>query len=231
MVDHTNLTLTTTQEEIKALCQEAIFCHFKTVCVRSSMVSLASHFLKNTPVLVCSVVGFPTIKTKTCDEMVRDLDQYTTESKVKEVISALREGASEIDMVIDLKALKKKEYHLVEEDIRAVVEAAASAKRKSHLVKVIIETCYLSEEEKVIACKIAECAGAHFVKTSTGYGTHGATLQDMELMSKVVGEKVGIKASGGVQTIEFATQLYNASQLIRPHEFRIGSSKLKEAFY
>ena len=220
LVDHTNLNLTATAKEIRTLCQEAIACHFKGVCVRSSMVLVASCALKSSPPLVCSVVGFPTERSTTCDQLLRNLSQYTTESKVKETRAAIRDGASEIDMVIDLIALKQKEYHLVEKDIRAVVEAAER-------VKVIIETCYLTEEEKVIACTIAESAGAHFVKTSTGYGSHGATLCDMELMSRVLGEKVGIKASGGVQNIEFALELYTASQIFRSHDFRVGSSKIR----
>ena len=220
MVDHTNLNPSATKESIEILCQEADSSRFKTVCVRPSMVSLASSLLKASNVKVCSVVGFPLIKTTTADEMQRELLQYTTKLKVKEALSALRDGASEIDMVIDLYSLKEKAYSLVEKDIRSIVAHAP-------FVKVIIETCYLTEEEKVIACTLAEQSGAHFVKTSTGYGIGGATLPDMALMSRSVSERVGIKASGGIQTLEFALELYHASQSFCPHPFRIGSSKLK----
>ena len=230
MVDHTHLSMTATQEEIERLCQEAIHSQFKAVCVRPDMVAVASRLLQNTRVLVCSVIGFPKIKTATALEMEEALHEYQTVDKVWEALSALREGAHEIDMVIDLHSLKKKDYHLVEEDIRAVVQAVCSFHKTPPLVKVIIETCYLTEEEKVSACTIAECAGAHFVKTSTGYGIQGATVQDIELMNRVLSGRVGIKASGGIHTLESAFELYQAAQRFCPHPFRIGSSKLQSAF-
>jgi len=226
MVDHTCLSMTATQADIEKLCEEAIRCRFKSVCVRPEMVAAACRFLRRTSVLVCSVVGFPKVKTATETEMEKALCGYDTFTKVQETLSALGDGANEIDMVIDLHALKKKEYPLVEKDIRSVVEVASSSHSTPHTVKVIIETCYLSEEEKVSACTIAACAGAHFVKTSTGYGVQGATVQDMELMSRVLGESVGIKASGGIQTLASALELYQASQRFCQHPFRIGSSKL-----
>ena len=129
-----------------------------------------------------------------------------------------------------LNSLKRKEYDKVEDDIRKVVNAAYTQKDKNVIVKVIIETCYLTDEEKTIACKLVEKAKAHFVKTSTGYGIGGATINDIELISKAVSSNIGIKASGGVQNIEFVEKLYNAAQSCNPHEFRVGSSKMQDSF-
>jgi deoxyribose-phosphate aldolase len=213
-VDYTNLSVDATQKDIEALCTEAIQFSFFSVCVRPAMVKHAHTLFPS----VCSVVGFPSKKSSSLEEMMRQL--FSTHEKVKETDQALARGASEIDMIIDLSSLKNKLYNIVEDDIRAVVQTAHPLP-----VKVIIETCFLSDEEKVIAAKLSECAGARFVKTSTGYGTSGAHLADIELLSRVVSPHIGIKASGGIQTLEYALKLFDAAQKYRKHPFRLGISK------
>lgn len=183
-IDHTNLKATATKKDIANLCSEANYYHFKSVCVNPANVELAHELLAGSDVLVCTVIGFP-------------LGANTSEVKAFEVTKAIADGADEVDMVINIAALKEKNYDLVLKDIKAVVDAANGV-----LVKVIIETCYLNDEEKVMACKLAKEAGADFVKTSTGFGTDGAKIEDIKLMRETVGNEMGVKASGGIRTKE-----------------------------
>ena len=183
-IDHTNLKPTATKKDIANLCSEANYYHFKSVCVNPANVELAHELLKGSDVLVCTVIGFP-------------LGSNTSEVKGFEVTKAIADGADEVDMVINIAALKEKNYDLVLNDIKAVVDAANGV-----LVKVIIETCYLNDEEKVMACKLAKEAGADYVKTSTGFGSDGAKVEDIKLMRETVGENMGVKASGGIRTKE-----------------------------
>lgn len=185
-IDHTILKATATKSDIKKLCEEAIKYDFYSVCVNGAYVSYAKELLKNSNVLVACVVGFP-------------LGQMTKDSKVFEAREAIKNGASEIDMVINIGMLKEKDYDYVENEIREIKEAIGD-----NILKVIIETCYLSDEEKEIACKLSLNAKADFVKTSTGFGTNGATIEDVILMKKTVGDKAKVKASGGVKDYETA---------------------------
>lgn len=183
-IDHTNLKPYATKEDIIKLCDEAIEYGFYAVCVNPYRVKLAKDYLreKNANIKVASVIGFP-------------LGATPTEVKVFEAKKALDDGADELDMVINIGALKDKDYEYVKNDIAEVVKVAHERGAK---VKVIIETCYLTEEEKVKACELAKEAGADFVKTSTGFGTGGgATVEDVRLMRKVVGPEIGVKAAGG----------------------------------
>ncbi len=184
LIDHTVLKATATKEEIEKLCQEARYNDFKSVCVNPANVALASSLLEGSDVLVCTVVGFP-------------LGANTPTVKVLETIDAIKNGADEIDMVINVGKAKEHDFGYIEEEIKAVVAAAADK-----TVKVIIETCYLTDEEKVSCCLAAKNAEADFVKTSTGFGTGGATPEDIALMRKTVGPDMGVKASGGVRTYE-----------------------------
>lgn len=190
---------------------------------------VAYQILQGKGIHIASVAGFPTQKTKTAEEMIENLSQYSTGTKCREAEYAIRKGADEIDMVINLAALKRWDYNAVEKDIKEVVRAAKS-EAESALVKVIIETGYLTEEEKNEACRISENAGANYVKTSTGYGISGATIADIELMGRITPEFMGIKASGGIDSVDFALQLYEASQKHKPHGFRAGSSKLVKEY-
>jgi len=201
-IDHTLLKPDATEEQIKKLCEEAKKYGFASVCVNPCWVEYATKLLEDSDVKVCTVIGFP-------------LGATSAQTKVFEAEQAIRHGASEIDMVINVGALKSKNYALVEEDIRGVVEVA---RKYGALVKVIIETCLLTDEEKVAACSIAKSAGAHFVKTSTGFGSGGATLHDVELMRRVVGENVGVKASGGIRDFQ------KALDMIKAGATRIGAS-------
>ena len=185
MIDHTLLRADAVSEEIVKLSQEAKQYGFASVCVNPAWVELAAEQLHGTDVKVCTVIGFP-------------LGASTKEAKGFEAADAIRKGAQEVDMVINIGALKNGNDALVEADIRAVVEAAAG----KALVKVIIETCLLSDEEKVRACEAAVRAGADFVKTSTGFSTGGATPEDVALMRRTVGPDLGVKASGGVRNLE-----------------------------
>lgn len=180
-IDHTNLKATATYDDILKLCNEANAHHFASVCVNPSNVSLAHKLLKDTDVLTCTVVGFP-------------LGATPSDVKAYETTRAIQDGADEIDMVINLGMAKAHNWEYVYEDIKAVVEAA-----KGVLVKVIIECCYLTDEEKVEACKAGVQAKADFVKTSTGFGTGGATLEDVRLMKKTVDGKALVKAAGGIR--------------------------------
>lgn len=191
-IDHTLLKTAATPEEIEKLCQEAREYRFASVCVNPCYVKLAVDLLKNSGVPVCAVIGFP-------------LGATTPEAKAFETAQALMHGATEFDMVINIGALKAKDHAYVERDIASVVQAAGG-----HIVKVIIETCCLTEEEKVIACRLVQRAGAHFVKTSTGFGTGGATPEDVALMRRTVGETMGVKASGGIKTAVEALQMVEA---------------------
>lgn len=186
-IDHTLLKATATAKAVEELCMEAKKHGFFSVCINPVWVSLASSLLAGSQVAVCTVVGFP-------------LGANASASKAAETSLAVREGAVEIDMVINIGAAKAGDWTSVESDIRAVVEAARA--NPSVLVKVIIETCYLSDSEKVKACEAAIRAGARFVKTSTGFGTGGATVEDVRLMKKTV-ESAGllVKASGGIRSL------------------------------
>jgi deoxyribose-phosphate aldolase len=189
MIDHTLLKPEATRADIVALCDEAREYRFASVCVNTTWVPLAKALLSGSGVLVCSVVGFP-------------LGAMTPTAKAYEAREAVRQGAGEIDMVINLGALKSRDYETVFEDICRVVKASAPAP-----VKVILETASLSEDEKVIGCTLAKLAGAAFVKTSTGFGKGGATVEDVSLMRRLVGAEMGVKASGGVRTADDAAKM------------------------
>jgi len=189
MIDHTLLKADATAADVKKLCDEARKYCFASVCVNSTNVAKASAFLEGSGVMVCAVVGFP-------------LGAMTPTAKAFEAREAVRCGAHEIDMVINIGALKSRDYALVEDDIRRVVQASRPAK-----VKVILETGALNTEEKIIGCTLSKIAGAHFVKTSTGFGPGGATTEDIALMRKLVGDEMGVKASGGVRTHEDAEKM------------------------
>jgi deoxyribose-phosphate aldolase len=189
MIDHTLLKADATAADVKKLCDEARKYCFASVCVNSSQVARAAAYLDGSGVMVCAVVGFP-------------LGAMSPTAKAFEAREAVRAGADEIDMVINIGALKSRDYALVEDDIRKVVAAARPAK-----VKVILETGALNQEEKVIAITLSKIAGAHFVKTSTGFGPGGATVEDVALMRKLVGDEMGVKASGGVRTHEDAEKM------------------------
>lgn len=195
-IDHTNLKPYATKEDIIKLCDEAIQYGFYAVCVNPYRVKLAKDYLsgKGADVKVASVIGFP-------------LGATPTEVKVFEAKKALDDGADELDMVINIGALKDGDYEYVKRDIEEVVKVAHE---KGAKVKVIIETCYLTDEEKVKACELAKEAGADFVKTSTGFGSGGATVEDVRLMRKVVGPEMGVKASGGIRTYEQAVAMIEA---------------------
>lgn len=201
MIDHTLLKANTTKAQIVQLCEEAKEYGFASVCVNPTWVATAAELLKGTDVKVCTVIGFP-------------LGANTPETKAFETKDAIEKGATEVDMVINIGALKDGDDELVERDIRAVVEAA----KGKALVKVIIETCLLSEEEKVRACRLAVQAGADYVKTSTGFSTGGATVEDIALMRKTVGPNIGVKASGGVRDLQ------GAEAMIEAGATRIGTS-------
>ena len=189
MIDHTLLKADATAAEVKKLCEEARKYCFASVCVNTSNVGKARAFLEGSGVMVCAVVGFP-------------LGAMTPTAKAFEAREAVRQGAAEIDMVINLGALKSRDYALVEDDIRKVVQASRPAK-----VKVILETGALSAEEKIIGITLSKIAGAAFVKTSTGFGPGGATAEDIALMRRLVGSEMGVKASGGVRTHEDAEKM------------------------
>jgi deoxyribose-phosphate aldolase len=201
MIDHTLLKADTTKAQIVKLCEEAKQYGFASVCVNPTWVATAAELLKGTDVKVCTVIGFP-------------LGANTPETKAFETKNAIENGATEVDMVINIGALKDGNDDLVERDIRAVVEAA----KGKALVKVIIETSLLTEEEKVRACQLAVKAGADYVKTSTGFSTGGATVEDVALMRKTVGPNIGVKASGGVRDKQ------SAKAMIQAGATRIGTS-------
>lgn len=191
-IDHTVLKATTTRKDVMQLCKEAKEHDFFAVCINGSYITLAKEQLEGSNVKVASVIGFP-------------LGAMDTISKVFEARQAVKYGADEIDMVINVGALKSGDYNLVADEIIAIKNAIGDV-----TLKVIIETCYLTKEEIVVTCQFALKAGAEFVKTSTGFGTGGATLEDVRLMKEVVGNNALIKASGGVKTKEDALQFIEA---------------------
>ena len=185
-IDHTILKATASSSDVQKLCEEAIEHEFYSVCVNGCYVADAKQLLQGTDVKVAAVVGFP-------------LGAMTTAAKVFEAKEAVENGASEIDMVINVAKLKDGEFDYVENEIRLIKEAIGD-----NVLKVIIETCYLTDEEKVKACELSLAAKADFVKTSTGFGTDGATYEDVKLMKSVVGDNAKVKASGGVRDKETA---------------------------
>ena len=192
MIDHTLLKPEATPAQVEKLCAEAAEYHFASVCVNPVYIPLAARLLNGTGVKVCCVVGFP-------------LGAIAPEQKAAEAASCAAMGAEELDMVIHVGAAKAGDWALVQRDIEGVVKAAAG-----HTVKVIIETCLLTDEEKVKACEAAKAAGADFVKTSTGFSTGGATTHDIALMRKTVGPEMGVKASGGIRDYETAMAMIEA---------------------
>ncbi len=205
-IDHTNLKPNATRDDIKKLCDEALKYGFYTVCVNPYRVKDARDFLKGSDVKIAAVVGFP-------------LGATYPEVKVQETIMAIKDGAEEIDMVMNIGAMKDGDYDAVYNDILAVVEAAHSMGAK---VKVILETCYLTREEIAKACEIAVRADADFVKTSTGFGAWGAREEDVKLMRKTVGPEIGVKAAGGIRTAAEAIKMLEAGAN------RIGASRSVE---
>lgn len=201
LIDHTILKPEATLHEIKKFCSEALEYKFASVCVNPTWVKDAAGFLKGSNVKVCTVIGFP-------------LGATTSETKAFETKSIIQEGATEVDMVMNIGALKEGRDSLVEQDIRAVVNAA----NRTATVKVIIETSLLTREEKIRACELSVKAGADFVKTSTGFSTGGATIEDIQLMRKIVGPDIGVKASGGVRDARAVEAMIEAGAT------RIGSS-------
>lgn len=193
MIDHTLLKPDATKEMIEVLCNEAKENEFAAVCVNPYYVKMAKGLLEGSKVKVATVIGFP-------------LGANTKEVKTFETINAIENGSDEIDMVINVAALKNKEHDVVREDIKAVVNGAGD----KAIVKVIIETCLLTDEEKVIACKLSRKAGADFVKTSTGFSTGGATVEDVKLMKETIGDDLQIKASGGIRDYETAKAMVEA---------------------
>ncbi len=200
-IDNTLLKADATLEEIKALCEESKEYDFKSVCINPAFIPNAKEFLKGSDVLICTVIGFP-------------LGSMTTESKVFETKDAIEKGADEIDMVINVSALKDHNDKYVFEEIKRIKEACGE-----HTLKVIIECCLLSDEEKVRACKLSKEAGADFVKTSTGFSKWGAKVEDVKLMRETVGPEMGVKAAGGVRTHE------EMLEMIKVGATRIGTSK------
>lgn len=200
LIDHTLLKPDSTQAQIDLLIDEAIEYEFASVCVNPTWVAYASERLKKTPVKVCTVVGFP-------------LGANTSSSKAFETANAIENGADEVDMVINIGAAKDGRFDDVQSDIEAVVQASGDK-----LVKVIIETCLLTDDEKIKVCQAAMVAGADFVKTSTGFSTGGATVSDVTLMRQTVREKLGVKASGGARSLD------DVKRLVEAGATRIGTS-------
>jgi deoxyribose-phosphate aldolase len=200
-IDHTLLKPDATREEVEQLCREAAQFCFASVCVNPNWVALCRELLRGSGVRVCTVIGFP-------------LGAHLPDTKAYETRRALEQGAEEVDMVINIGALKSRDYALVEQDIHGVVTAAAGRA----IVKVILETALLSRDEKVMGCTLAKAAGADFVKTSTGFGGGGATVEDIQLMRETVGPEMGVKASGGVRTKE------DAEKMVAAGATRIGAS-------
>lgn len=201
MIDHTALAASTTAADIEKLCAEARQYHFASVCVNPCYVAMASKLLQDSDVKVCAVVGFP-------------LGANRSRTKAAEAVDAIWDGAAEVDMVVNVGAVKSGRFDLVEADIAAVVSAVAG----TGLIKVILETCLLSDDEKRRVCAICVACGVDFVKTSTGFSTGGATVEDIRLMREAVGPEMGVKASGGVR--DRAT----AAAMIEAGATRIGTS-------
>lgn len=201
MIDHTLLKQDATKEQIEKICAEAKEYTFASVCVNPTWVKTSAELLTGTPVKVCTVIGFP-------------LGASTPETKAFETTDAINNGAGEIDMVLNVGALKSQDLDLVKRDIESVVNAA----KGKAIVKVILETCLLSKEEIKVASQLSKDAGADFVKTSTGFSTGGATFEDVALMREVVGPDLGVKASGGVRSLE------DVQKMIEAGATRIGAS-------
>ncbi len=199
-IDYTNVKAYATKEDIKKLCEEAKENHFATVCVNPCYVELAASLLKDSTVLVSTVIGFP-------------LGASTTMTKSYEAISAIEAGADEIDMVINIGALKDKDYEYVKNEIEEIRDSI-----DGHTLKVIIETCYLTEEEIIKMTEICNQTFVHFIKTSTGFGPRGASIEDVELINKYKNDVLEIKASGGIDTYK------KASAYIEKGVTRIGTS-------
>ncbi len=202
LIDHTLLKPEATHDQIAQLCYEARKYRFASVCVNPTNVKLCAQLLQGSGVPVCTVVGFP-------------LGATPTEVKVFETQQAVRDGATEVDMVINVGALKSRDYELVEGDIASIARACHAG---NAILKVIIEAALLTDEEKVVACQLAKVAGADFVKTSTGFGPGGATAEDVNLMRRVVGPTMGVKAAGGIRTFE------DAQKMVAAGASRIGAS-------
>lgn len=202
IIDHTLLKAEASKDQIKKLCDEAVEYGFHSVCVNSCYVYYCAKLLEHTGVKVCTVIGFP-------------LGAMSTSGKAAEAEEAVRDGADELDMVINVGMIKSGDWDYVKEDIAAVVE---KAKGRGVQVKVILETCLLTEEEKEQACRVAREAGADFVKTSTGFSTGGATAEDVALMRRCVGGSMGVKASGGIRCLE------DAEKMVEAGADRIGAS-------
>ena len=201
LIDHTSLRPDTTGIQIEVLCKEALKYNFYSVCINPYFIPLAKTFLANSEVKICTVVGFP-------------LGANLSRVKTYEAKEAVKEGADEIDMVVNISALKDKDYQKVQEDIESVVRTINGL-----TCKVILETALLNNQEKEAACRIACEAGAHFVKTSTGFESGGATVEDVRLMRKTVGDHLGVKAAGGIR--DYATAL----KMVEAGATRIGASK------
>lgn len=201
MIDHTLLKPEATKEQVKKLCEEVAEYGFHSVCVNSCFVSYCADLLKDTGVKVCTVIGFP-------------LGAMSTQGKTAEAAAAVADGAEELDMVIPIGMIKSGDWEYVKNDIEAVVKAA----KDQAIVKVILETCLLTDEEKVKACVICKEAGAAFVKTSTGFSKGGATAEDVALMRKTVGPDMGVKASGGIRTLD------DVKKMVQAGADRIGAS-------
>ncbi|MGL5615372.1 MAG: deoxyribose-phosphate aldolase [Sarcina sp.] len=201
MIDHTILKADASKEAVEKLCKEAAEYKFASVCINPANVELSKELLKGSGVKVCTVIGFP-------------LGANTSEVKAFETKDAIAKGADEVDMVINIGKLKDKDYDYVKKDIEAVVEAA----KGKAITKVILETCLLTDEEKIKACELSKEAGADFVKTSTGFSTGGSTPADIKLMRETVGPEMGVKASGGVRSLE------DAKAVIEAGATRIGAS-------
>ena len=201
LIDHTILAPQATKEQVKQLCGEAMEYGFHSVCVNSSFVYYCARLLKDSGVAVCTVIGFP-------------LGAMSTAGKVAEAEQAMADGASELDMVIHVGMIKSGDWEYVKQDISSVVEAA----KGRAIVKVILETCLLTDDEKVKACRICEECGADFVKTSTGFSKGGATIEDVALMRRTVGSGMGVKASGGIRSLE------DAQAMVKAGAVRLGTS-------
>ncbi len=204
LIDHTLLKPDAAKEEVEQLCREAAQFCFASVCVNPNWVALCREMLRNTGVKVCTVIGFP-------------LGAHLPDIKAYETKRAIEQGAEEVDMVINIGALKSRDYALVEQDIHGVV-AAARASGRDIVVKVILETTLLTRDEKVMGCTLSKAAGADYVKTSTGFAGGGATVEDVQLMRETVGPEMGVKASGGVRTRD------DAEKMVAAGATRLGAS-------
>ncbi|OGO11613.1 MAG: deoxyribose-phosphate aldolase [Chloroflexi bacterium RBG_16_47_49] len=193
-IDHTLLKPEATPAQVKVLCQEAMQYHFASVCLNPVYIQLACGLLKDAPEAICAVVGFP-------------LGAVLPEFKIYETLACINAGAVEIDMVINIGALKSEAFGLIMNEIQAVTQTAHN---QGAITKIILETALLTRREKILACLISKAAGADFVKTSTGFGTGGATIEDVELMRRVVGSEMGVKAAGGIRTYTDAVAMIKA---------------------